>query len=351
MNSKISDFAKNSPLEAWFEKGTILSSKHIIEHESDILRILALWKYGGTYFDLDVVVKKPFSSIGSNFACIEEGGQINSAVLNLDSKLGKSIAEKNFEEVIKHFNGLSWTGNGPTILTRIVKEMCNTTNPAEMTREKCDGFRVLPTQDCYAIPHPSWRSFFNEKEVTRVEEATKDSFAIHFWNKLSHGANLSTNSGAPYIKIAEKYCPLVLQASGKSFWFVSAKKDVPRVILKFITQKLSTTISGSQAMPFEHNFVSKIKLSCKHESEIVPINKRVGVFCDFKLNQNRDVDCDCTDHLKRLSLWKSSRWVWLWRTLLLSRDKWAYLLERFCDQQKSRVLHGLIYSTHLESQA
>lgn len=215
--SNIKDFSKNSPLEAWFRRGAVLKSDHIVEHESDILRILALWKYGGTYFDLDVVVKKPVNSIGSNFACIEDGGLINSAVLNLDSKLGKSIAEKNFEEVIKHFDGHSWIGNGPSVLSNIVKKMCNTTNQSEMTRERCNGFKVLPTENCYAIPYPNWRLFFDEKQVQHVEEITKDSFAIHFWNKLSHDERLWTNSSAPYIKIAEKYCPRVLKASGNSF--------------------------------------------------------------------------------------------------------------------------------------
>jgi hypothetical protein len=41
---------------------------------------------------------------------------MNSAIVNFDSTLGRSLAEKNFEEVIANFNGQSWTGNGPEVL-------------------------------------------------------------------------------------------------------------------------------------------------------------------------------------------------------------------------------------------
>lgn len=211
------EFAEETPLELWFREGAILKSEHIIEHVSDILRILALWKYGGTYFDLDVVDQKPVSSVGTNFACWETGGLINSAIVNLDGEIGRTIAERNFNHVIEHFDATSWSGNGPQVLSNIVKEICNSTQQVEMTREKCSGFQVLPTSECYAIHWPSWGLFFDENEADRVERDTKDSFAVHFWNKMSHDAKLSTHSSAAYIKIAEKNCPKVLQASGDNF--------------------------------------------------------------------------------------------------------------------------------------
>ena len=98
------------------------NSQHILRHISDILRILTLWKYSGTYFDLDVIVKKPISQRGKNFACIQEDGLINSAIVNLDSKLGKSIAEKNFKQVSEHFDGNVWSGNGPEVLSGTKKK-------------------------------------------------------------------------------------------------------------------------------------------------------------------------------------------------------------------------------------
>ena len=54
----ISDYIKGTPLETWDFMEKVLSSKWPVVHASDILRILTLWKYGGTYLDMDLVIRK-----------------------------------------------------------------------------------------------------------------------------------------------------------------------------------------------------------------------------------------------------------------------------------------------------
>jgi lactosylceramide 4-alpha-galactosyltransferase len=213
----IFEYSKDTPLEKWFAEGKILKSKYIIHHKSDILRILTLWKYSGTYFDLDVVVKKPVSERGVNFACNQGDATIGSAILNLNGSLGRSIAQKNFKEVTEHFNGNSWTGNGPVVLWNIAKNMCDTTEIAQMNRHHCNGFEVLPSEDCYAIMFSSWKKFFDENSIDEVLTKTNSSFAVHFWNYVSGSTKLTTNSSAPYITIAKNFCPRVFRNSGQDF--------------------------------------------------------------------------------------------------------------------------------------
>jgi hypothetical protein len=45
-----------TPLETWNFHAAMESSSWPREHSSDVLRLVALWKYGGTYLDLDVIV-------------------------------------------------------------------------------------------------------------------------------------------------------------------------------------------------------------------------------------------------------------------------------------------------------
>jgi hypothetical protein len=47
-----------TPLEKWNFVAAMASSAWPKEHSSDVLRLLTLWKYGGTYLDLDVVILK-----------------------------------------------------------------------------------------------------------------------------------------------------------------------------------------------------------------------------------------------------------------------------------------------------
>jgi lactosylceramide 4-alpha-galactosyltransferase len=87
-----------------------------------------------------------------------------------------------------------------------------------MTREKCDGFSVLPAPICFEINYPEWRKFFNEVYAEEVLQRTKNSAVVHFWNFMSTKEKLETKSRAAYIQLAEKYCPRVLRAAGDYFW-------------------------------------------------------------------------------------------------------------------------------------
>lgn len=84
------EFSKNTPLEAWLLTDKLEKSRFKISHTSDALRFLTLWKFGGTYLDLDVIVTKPTDL--RNFACAESQKFLNAAVLDLDNEVGKEFA-------------------------------------------------------------------------------------------------------------------------------------------------------------------------------------------------------------------------------------------------------------------
>jgi len=54
----VEEYVKGTSLEELYEGGALRHSSFPVSHASDILRYLTLWKYGGTYLDLDVVVMK-----------------------------------------------------------------------------------------------------------------------------------------------------------------------------------------------------------------------------------------------------------------------------------------------------
>jgi lactosylceramide 4-alpha-galactosyltransferase len=46
------EFSEKTPLEGLMKSGKVLKSKYLMEHLADVLRLLTLWKFGGTYLDL-----------------------------------------------------------------------------------------------------------------------------------------------------------------------------------------------------------------------------------------------------------------------------------------------------------
>lgn len=210
--ANIYEYSKDTPLEEWMNKGVLFSSFYLLTHTSDILRMLTLWKFTGTYLDLDVILRKPID-FGKNLACIQKDGLINSAILNLDESFGRSIADDFFNHTISSFQPKGWVDNGPQVLTNIVKSMCNTANIHNMTRQNCNGFLVLEPKLCYEIDYREWQHFFLEESSQLVMNRTNNSFAVHFWNYLNSGQNLSKHSTAAYIRIAQQFCPKVLKAA------------------------------------------------------------------------------------------------------------------------------------------
>lgn len=84
------DFSKGTPLESFILSEKLQTSKFVLSHTSDVVRYLILWKYGGTYLDLDVIVVKHVDL--SNYACSEDEYYVNGAILNFDTKRGREIA-------------------------------------------------------------------------------------------------------------------------------------------------------------------------------------------------------------------------------------------------------------------
>lgn len=87
----LKEFSRNTPIEVFTRKGKLEFSRYHVSHTSDVLRFLTLWKFGGIYLDLDVIVQKPIEF--TNFACLEDPETIVPGIMGLDSHHGKEIAE------------------------------------------------------------------------------------------------------------------------------------------------------------------------------------------------------------------------------------------------------------------
>ncbi|KAL5277610.1 hypothetical protein ACFFRR_002687 [Megaselia abdita] len=209
-NNNIWDYTKGTPAEEWFKSGALFKSNFLTSHMSDLLRLITLWRWGGIYMDLDVVVKESFETIDLNFAGAESENVVNGAILSFESSgFGHYIVDLVLKEFVGDFRGDIWTHNGPSRITGVLSDICKTNDTQYMTLEKCHGFKVFSMDKFYAVHYSIWNYLFEEQYLNEALEMTKNSLLIHMWNQMSSETKFKVGTKGAYGVYAEKFCPLV----------------------------------------------------------------------------------------------------------------------------------------------
>ncbi|XP_028141312.2 lactosylceramide 4-alpha-galactosyltransferase [Diabrotica virgifera virgifera] len=211
-------YTKGTPVEELYSSGKIEKSQYVVSHASDVLRFLSLWKYGGYYFDLDVVHLKPIQDLPLSFAGVEADVDLGSAALSFSPDgIGHELAEQCLEDLRQSFDGNAWATNGPGVITRVLKKHCNVTQASDWVDKKCVGVTIYPASTFFAIPYQSNELFFDKNFLPLVKDQTKDSYIFHAWNKLSEGHKISVKTDVPYLYFARRYCTKVVAACNQYF--------------------------------------------------------------------------------------------------------------------------------------
>lgn len=93
-NVNIWAYSANTPMSRWIQKDLLFQSNYLHAHVADYMRLLSLYKFGGTYMDLDVVVQKPLDTLGQNYAGSQSSKFIANGVMNFDADdTGHDIVE------------------------------------------------------------------------------------------------------------------------------------------------------------------------------------------------------------------------------------------------------------------
>lgn len=112
-------YTKDTLVEELYSSGKIEYSDYPRSHASDVLRYLTMFKYGGIYLDLDVVVTKSLENLPPNYAGSESEKNVAAGVLNFSpSGIGHYHAKSCLNDLKHHFKGNDWGNNGPGVITR-----------------------------------------------------------------------------------------------------------------------------------------------------------------------------------------------------------------------------------------
>ncbi|KAH8285816.1 hypothetical protein KR018_009490 [Drosophila ironensis] len=213
-------YASGTPIEEWLKDGSLFRSSYLFSHISDFLRYLTLYRYGGLYLDMDVVVLRSMEEVPPNYTGAESNTHLAAGVMSLaPSGFGHEIAESCLRDFEHNFNGRDWGNNGPGVITRVAQHICGTKDIALMQqdRKRCLGFRVFGRGAFYAIPWKQWQDFFEPDKMQETMERTRDSYVVHVWNKHSSKLPIKHGSSSAYAKYAEQNCPRAYKAAGEYF--------------------------------------------------------------------------------------------------------------------------------------
>ncbi|XP_064541232.1 lactosylceramide 4-alpha-galactosyltransferase-like [Drosophila montana] len=213
-------YAEDTPIADWLKKGDLLKSSYLKFHLSDLLRLITLYRFGGVYMDMDVLLLRSLEDEPLNFAGAERADSIANGVIGLEpSGFGHQLAELFLQDFQANYKGDTWAHNGPMGLVRVLSEVCGTKNVTLMVnnRDRCQGFKVFDVNAFYEIPWQQWRFFFQPETALLVLGRTINSIMVHIWNHIVTEWPLKTDSINAYMMWASQHCPRVFAAAGELF--------------------------------------------------------------------------------------------------------------------------------------
>ncbi|XP_016945700.3 lactosylceramide 4-alpha-galactosyltransferase [Drosophila suzukii] len=216
----LESYAAGTPMEEWLKDGRLSRSKYLFSHISDFLRYLTLYRYGGLYLDMDVVVLRNMEKVPPNYTGAESNTHLAAGVMSLAATgFGHEIAASCLRDFQHNFDGRDWGNNGPGVITRVAQKICSTKDIALMQEDpkRCMGFKVFGRGAFYAVPWKKWRDFFEPEKLEETMARCKDSYVVHVWNKHSSALPIKQGSKSAYAKYAEQNCPRSYKAAGEYF--------------------------------------------------------------------------------------------------------------------------------------
>ena len=212
----VEDYFHGSPLEDWYKKGQWRNSKWRVQHMSDYIRMVSLYKAGGMYLDLDVLTLKPYKRhIFFNFVTAkrEHFERLINAAIHFER--GHRLIDLIMKKQAEEYDPDDYTFNGPEAMTFVIENLCNLTR-GDWTLNNCDDLHLLPFYYFHPIGNAGGLIFFYlvNKQGGIVDKLMQQmdalSYGAHIQNFVTKNLiiDASPNSTQVLALLAAKHCPL-----------------------------------------------------------------------------------------------------------------------------------------------
>uniref|UniRef100_A0A0P6GQZ1 Lactosylceramide n=1 Tax=Daphnia magna TaxID=35525 RepID=A0A0P6GQZ1_9CRUS len=214
----LDDYLAGTVLEHWYHCTDWKKGSYHVNNLSNGLRLLTLHKYGGYYFDLDIIFVRPVTFY-RNFVAAEDATRLNNDVIHVDVK--NPFSEMAIQDFVANFRPEIWGHNGPALILRVLQKWCNVTDVKSMDYVKCRGFNVLPTSSFHPIPFNKMITLFVQPPANEtgghLSWLTERVIGVHVWNKSSKNQPIYKNSTQDYTRLARTNCPVAFSIAPDVF--------------------------------------------------------------------------------------------------------------------------------------
>lgn len=177
-------------------------------HYSELVRLAALYRYGGIYLDSDVIVLKPLKSFRNSVGTVKQVSKDSSfsgAVLVFE-KQSPLLAEC-LEEWYSTYDDTLMQWNGAELMTRVIRNHSD----SDQNREHLE-IKLEPSFTFYPISSTDIMSYFSKPDngAERAEHdalfsrIVNDSTTFHLWNSIT--SSLVPESNSLVERILNHYC-------------------------------------------------------------------------------------------------------------------------------------------------
>lgn len=183
-------------------------TRYYSTHYSELVRLAALYKYGGIYLDSDIIVLKPLSSLVNTVGLEDplDGSSLNGAVMSF-RKYSPFIMEC-LTEFYSTYDDKNLRWNGADLLTRVAKNysrnMNNPDNKMELNLQHSSLFFPIDRDNIIRYFYAPEIATERAEQDELLQEILNESFTFHYWNSLTF--SLVPEPESLVARIINQYC-------------------------------------------------------------------------------------------------------------------------------------------------
>ncbi|KFZ53459.1 Lactosylceramide 4-alpha-galactosyltransferase, partial [Antrostomus carolinensis] len=191
-----------TPLAKWYLQSEHQKEPFFLPVLSDACRIAIMWKFGGIYLDTDFIVLRNLKNL-TNALGMQSKYLLNGAFLSFKPR--HEFMALCMQDFVENYNSWIWGNQGPQLLTRVFKKWCSISDI--QNNMSCKGVSALSPEAFYPIHWADWQKLFEAISSSELHHLFNNTYAVHVWNKLSHGARLEITSQALLAQLYSQFCP------------------------------------------------------------------------------------------------------------------------------------------------